>query len=162
MSTFDESSLSEDDVQYLLNALKHPKEQLKIDEIRTKISESVTLLGGSEIDGNAVILGIVDDIEYILHIHCGDALLPIESLSYSIHLRFKQSNLHLARLDINQRHKNPWEKTAKRYSHIHIYTPEYANKSRVAIPIDVNEFPNISNIARTLEDFFKRTNIRTS
>lgn len=161
MSTFDESSLSEDDVQYLLNALKHPKEQLKIDEIRTKISESVTLLD-SEIDGNAVILGTVDGIEYILHIHCGDASLPIESLSYSIHLRFKQSNLHLARLDINQRHRNPWDKTAHRYSHIHIYTPRYAKKSRVAIPIDVNEFPNISNIARTFEDFLKKTNIRTS
>ncbi|ANK62520.1 hypothetical protein AYR56_10080 [Loigolactobacillus backii] len=116
------------------------------------------MLKGTEIDGDTVIIGDVDDIEYILHVFCGDPL--IIRPKYTINLRFKKSNIQLIRVDIGGRHRNPNEKSARNYPHIHIYNPNYSKKDRIAYLLDSKKFPNIDNILRTFEDVLRYTNIQ--
>lgn len=157
MAEFDEENLTEADVDYLLQTLKQPSKIFTFQQLRSRIETSITLTD-SEIDGNSVILGVIDGIEYILHVFCGDPKLP--KLKYTINLRFKKSDIQLIRVDVGGRHKNPGEKVAKTYPHVHIYNPHYAKKDRVAYPLDPVEFPNVQNIMQTFEDVLDYTNIQ--
>lgn len=156
MTKYDEEALTDEDVEYLIHTLKHPTREFGLDELRKKIENSITL-DNTEIDGNAVILGVVDNIEYILHVYCGDPVLP--KPKYLVYLRFKKSNIQLVRVDIGGRHTNPGEKVAKAYPHIHIYNPNYSKKDKVAYRVNTEDFPNIHNIMVTFENFLKFTNI---
>ncbi|UNC22152.1 DUF6978 family protein [Latilactobacillus sakei] len=144
-----------------MTSLKNPSNRLGVQQIQEALVKSVNLFN-EEIYETTVVVGVVDNIEYSLHCYCGDASLPAEFLSYSIHLRFKNSNEHLARLDINGRHKNPGEKVARRYNHLHIYSNRYAKRDRIAIAVDPHEFPNVQSIVNTFNDFLKKVNFRNN
>ncbi|MCD4783034.1 MAG: hypothetical protein K8T10_04290 [Candidatus Eremiobacteraeota bacterium] len=63
----------------------------------------------------------------------------------------------LIRLDIDGRtHKNP-DNTYLQCPHIHIYKEGYMDKW--AYPLDTNVFPDLNDIYKTMEDFFRYCNI---
>lgn len=84
MATVDLNALNDQDIKYLINALKNPTEVFTIKDIQDKLC-TLDLYGCRE---DAVILGIIDNIEYVLHIKTSKNYIEVNR--YSIHLRFKK------------------------------------------------------------------------
>lgn len=101
------------------------------------------------------VIGVYDGIEYKLHRYRH----PLEKERFSIHLRFKETNAHLIRLDIkNGRHRNP-DGTIIGQNHIHIYTDSNYAKDAFAYPLPT-EFTDLESIFEALEQFLSYTNIQ--
>ncbi|MFV8211989.1 DUF6978 family protein [Streptococcus pluranimalium] len=147
----DLQNLNNTQVDELLKRLKYPKNTISYQKINAIIS---ALFG--KIDIEEAILD-VDDLHYILRIYRG----KYNAERFSIHLRFKETNDHLARIDIHPtgRHKNP-DDTIVTSSHIHIYSNAFPRRDAVAIPLDEFNFPNVRTIIEVYEEFVKLTNIR--
>lgn len=147
----DLQNLNNTQVDELLKRLKYPKNTISYQKINTIIS---ALFG--KIDIEEAILDD-DDLHYILRIYRG----KYNAERFSIHLRFKETNDHLARIDIHPtgRHENP-DSTIVTSSHIHIYSNAFPRRDAVAIPLDEFNFPNVRTIIEVYEEFVKLTNIR--
>lgn len=144
--------LSQDDVKLLLNSLKFPKKVWGLQEIW----DTLTKLELDPINNSTEFIDEDNGILYILHIRRGRI-----ADRYSIHLRFKENNIHLARVDINPpKHENPDRTVLERGKHhIHIYTNAYKKRDSVAYLLSPSEFPNVTNIIEVFESFIKKVNI---
>jgi hypothetical protein len=151
VNNFDENNLTDEEVQHLLHVLKHPSHLLDL----KKLTNALISLTSDEIDETKSIIDEIDGIEYWLHFYCGDPLLL--KPKYSIHLRFKKSNIHLIRVDIGSAHRNPGQKRS-REPHMHIYTNRFKKHDTIAQPIPINDFPNIKSMVACLESFLQYTN----
>lgn len=155
MATVDLNALNDQDIKYLINALKNPTEVFTIKDIQDKLC-TLDLYGCRE---DAVILGIIDNIEYVLHIKTSKNYIEVNR--YSIHLRFKKNNEHLIRLDVGSGHNNPpGYSSCKNVSHIHIYNPNVIPHDCIAIPLEESDFPNITTIIKAFDNFLGYTNIQ--
>lgn len=121
-----------------------------------EIWNKLTKLELDPIKSSTEIIDEDNNIQYILHIYRGRI-----ADKYSIHLRFKDSNLHLARVDINPpKHDNPdGTSLARGQNHIHIYSNAYKNRDSMAYVLTPEEFPNVSNIVNVLESFINKVKI---
>lgn len=144
-------NLNNNQVNELLERLKYPKNTISYHKINATIS---ALFG--KIDVEELILDD-DDLQYVLRIYRG----KYNPDRFSIHLRFKETNDHLARIDIHPtgRHENP-DGAIITSSHIHIYSDKYSKRDAVAIPLDEFNFPNVRTIIEVYEEFTKLVNIR--
>lgn len=101
------------------------------------------------------VLSIAENIEYKLHRYRH----PLEKDRFSIHLRFRETNEQLIRLDINNgSHRNP-DGTIISQNHIHIYTDFDFAKDAYAYPLPT-EFDDLESIFSALEQFLSYTNIQ--
>lgn len=143
--------LTDQKVKELIGKLKYPKNTLSYHQINSLIS---AMFG--KIDVNEAIIDN-DDIEYILGIYRG----KYHADRFTIHIRFKETNDHLIRIDVhpNNRHVNP-DGTIIVGSHIHIYSSKYDKKDAIAIPLNDYDFPNIRTIVEVYSEFVKMANIK--
>lgn len=148
----DTKDLSPKEVEQLLNSLKFPKKVLGLQEIWDKL----TKLELDSIKSSTEIIDEDNDVLYILHIHRGRI-----GDKYSMHLRFKDNNIHIARVDINPpKHENPDGTVLERgQHHIHIYSNSYKKRDSIAYVLSPAEFPNVSNIVNVLESFIHKIKI---
>lgn len=83
---------------------------------------------------------------------------PLDSARFSMHIRFKETNDHLIRLDINNgTHRNPDGEKIQQ-NHIHIYNNKLERKDAYAIKLP-DQIKNIESIFSAMHDFFKYTYI---
>lgn len=158
MKPYDEENLTNDEVQTLIHELKNPRPRSGLQRLFKLVSAKLEV-GPETIDGVIVVRAVASSIEYKLYIYCGDTHLNPQHIKYTIHLRFKISNEHLVRLDINGKHRNPDERRARTYSHLHVYTNRYVRHDRVAVAIDPTVFTDVGSIVVTLEQFAQLVNI---
>ncbi|MFV0560270.1 MAG: DUF6978 family protein [Enterococcus sp.] len=108
-----------------------------------------------KIKDDTLVIGTYDNIEYKLHRYRH----PIDDERFSIHLRFKSTNDHLIRLDINNgTHRNPDGKTIQQ-NHIHIYKDSEFAKDAFAYPLPTN-FTDLESIFSALITFLEYTHIK--
>ncbi|MGM0145318.1 hypothetical protein IGJ94_001880 [Enterococcus sp. AZ153] len=131
-------------VKNLINSLKYMKE---------KLPSEMPVIG--KIKDDTLVLGMSDGIEYKLHRYRH----PLEKERFSIHLRFKETNDHLIRIDINNgSHRNPDGEIISN-NHIHIYKDSEYAKDAFAYPLPT-EFTDLESIFSVLEQFLLYTNIQ--
>ena len=136
--------LNDIQVQNLINSIKQFKESLPIE-----------MPAFGKIKDDTLVLGVYEQIEYKLHRYRH----PIDMSRYSIHLRFKETNDILIRLDINNgSHRNPNGEIIPQ-NHIHIYKDSDYAKDAFAYPLPT-EFTDLQSIFTALEQFLLYTNIR--
>ncbi|MGX7023836.1 DUF6978 family protein [Vagococcus hydrophili] len=145
----DLDNLSDNEVKNLIKSLKNPTRLFAIEDINAQIS---TMFGNIDID--KTMIGVIDNIEYTLHIFRGKR----EANRYSINLRFTNKYHQLIRLDIGSNHTNP-DNTQIIGDHIHFYSNKFPKRDCVAYPINVTDFPNVSNIIDAFNQFTLYTNI---
>lgn len=104
------------------------------------------------------VLGIHNGIEYKLYLYRN----PVQSDRYSIHLRFKENDHHLIRIDVNNgTHKNP-DGVKVQQNHFHMYKYEEGlRRDAYAYPLQTEDSQLIS-IFTALEHFLEYTNIKQS
>lgn len=146
----DYNNLNDKEVIQIIKRLKYPKRKFAISDIYREIS---ALFGKIDID--EVILDD-DGVKYILHIFRGKR----NSNRFSIHLRFKEINDHIVRVNINpsNRHLNP-NGDYILGSHIHIYSNQYSKRDSLAVPLEESDFPNVNTIVEAVSHFIDYTNI---
>ncbi|MBN7275553.1 hypothetical protein GNF18_10410 [Ligilactobacillus pobuzihii] len=152
----DLNNLNEKDVSYLINTLKYPSQEFKVEDI----FNTLTTLNLYRVKKDAIVLGVIDDIEYVLHVSVSK-YFDIEK-RYSIHLRFKDNNEHLIRVDVGSGHHNPnGYPDCSHIDHIHIYNPDIEPHDAIAYPLSnyLDQFPNVSIIIKAFEEFLVYTNI---
>lgn len=136
--------LTNEQVKNLIKSLKHFKQHLPIEMPEFGL-----------IKDDTPVLGIYEKIEYKFHRYRH----PLESNRFSIHLRFKETNDCLIRLDINNgSHRNP-DGTIIPQNHIHIYTVSDYAKDAYAYPLP-GEFTDLESIFSALEQFLVYTSIQ--
>ena len=136
--------LSSVQVQNLIESLKAAKRELPI-----------LMPEFGRIKDDTPVLGIYEGIEYKLHRYRH----PYEKDRYSIHLRFKENNEHLLRLDVNNgTHRNP-DGTIIQQNHIHIYTDSEFAKDAFAYELPT-DFSDLESIFSAFEQFLLYTNIQ--
>ena len=147
----DFDNLQDEEVQQIVQLLKHPKNQMNFDEAYNKL---LTLFGKLKIDES--IIDEHEDIEFMLNVYRG----RIEESRFSLHLRFKEYHHHLVRIDIHpsNNHINP-DNTKVIGSHIHIYSNEFEPRDSVAIPINESDFPLVENLLDAFHKFLEYNNI---
>lgn len=142
-----------------MTALEHLTES----QINNLISSLKKILGNIPIEmpefgrlkDDTLVLGVYDDIEYKLHRYRH----PLEKNRFSIHLRFKETNEHLMRLDINNgSHRNP-DGVVISQNHLHIYKDSEFAKDAWAYPLP-SDFTDCETIYEALEHFLRYTNIQ--
>jgi hypothetical protein len=134
-----------------MHSLKHPTAIKSFSDWYQDISTSF-FLGKVKYD-NQRIIGTIDKIQYILHVHVG----KFEN-RFSIHLRFTENNIHLLRLDVGTGHTNP-DGVHIDEDHIHVYVSSEKHAKFFATPLSKSDFPNLKNIADALDAFLNYTNI---
>lgn len=138
--------LSEVQIRNLIASLKHMKEQLPIEMPEFGILKDDT-----------AVLGAADGIEYKLHRYRH----PLQKDRFSIHLRFKETNDILIRIDINNgSHRNPDGEVIKQ-NHIHIYKDSEYSKDAYAYELPTH-FTDFESIFSALEQFLSYTNIQVT
>lgn len=136
--------LTDTQVENLIHSLKLMKESLP---------SEMPILG--KIKDDTLVLGVNEGIEYKLHRYRH----PLEKERFSIHLRFKETNEHLIRVDVNNgSHRNPDGKIIAK-NHIHIYKDSEYAKDAFAYPLPT-DFADLESIFTALEQFLKYTNIQ--
>lgn len=136
--------LTDIQVKNLIHSLKHMK---------GKLPSEMPVIG--KIKDDTLVLGIIEGIEYKLHRYRH----PLEKERFSIHLRFKETNDHLIRIDINNgSHRNPDGEIIPN-NHIHIYKDSEYAKDAFAYPLPT-EFTDLESIFSALEQFLLYTNIQ--
>lgn len=139
-------NLSSEDVERLINSLKHFKQDIEFDD---------PMFG--KIKDDSPLIDDVNQIEYKFHRYRH----PIESKRFSMHIRFTETNAHLIRLDINNgTHRNP-DGTKIEQNHIHIYNRDLERKDAYAIDLP-DDIQNIETILDAMIDFFEYTNVEYS
>lgn len=152
MEIDDINDIDDIDVQVLIHKLKHPIKKISYQSINKQL---LSLFG--KIDINEAIIDDDDDIEYILHVYRG----RIDANRFSLHIRFKENNYHLIRIDINPsgHHDNPDGKRITN-SHMHIYSNHQFKRDAWAVPLTQTTFPNVTTIINAFTDFEKYNNIK--
>lgn len=148
----DFNNLNDNEVKQLIKRLKKPFNSVKFNNsLQEELSSMLNQVNFDEIVLDS------EDVEYIVKIYRGR--LDLER--FSIHIRFKEFQHHLVRLDINptQRHINPGTKEIIEGSHIHIYSSLNDKKDSIAIPLEKSDFPIVHEIIDAVEKFFKYNNI---
>ncbi|MDR2833696.1 MAG: hypothetical protein LBV67_08280 [Streptococcaceae bacterium] len=146
----DFENINDDEVKQLIDALKKPTKKFELQ----KIYDSIQSLPVGNLKSNHAVIDEDNDISYILHQYRGRI-----GDRYSIHLRFKENNEHLIRVDINPpKHQNPNGEIINE-NHLHIYSNKYDKRDAVAIPLSPSEFPNVSEIIKVVTAFMTKTNI---
>ena len=95
---------------------------------------------------------------YVLHFYLRS--LRHKEVCYTMFLRFKKSNLPLIRLDVDGFHKNPSGEIIRGRGHIHLYNPGQRKPDASAYAADINEFPNVDDVADTWMRFLKHINLK--
>lgn len=136
--------LSDLQVKNIIISLKHMKEQLPFE-----------MPEFGKIKDDTAVLGTLNGIEYKLHRYRH----PLQVDRYSIHLRFKETNEHIIRIDVNNgSHRNPDGRIIKQ-NHIHIYKDSEFSKDAYAYELPIH-FTNLESIFSALEQFLSYTNIQ--
>lgn len=160
INKFDIENLDKVTIKYLINAEKHPDNEMKYKEIINQIEQSLI------IDNDSYRCKVTDtkrEIVYDFQIHT----TPLET-NFSIGLMFTGYDIHLVRFDFgdNLRHKNnvgTTQETVVLGSHAHFYAQSNKYIPKNVVPIgDIKEFVNISKIKDALLKFIDYTNIKTS
>lgn len=157
-TTIDINDLTDKDVRYLIKSLKEPNSSLEIEAIKNKL----LTLDVQKIKEDTIVLGIVDNIEYILHVFTTKYLHY--DRRYSIHLRFAANHEHLIRVDVgDSSHNNPtgYPKCGK-VDHVHFYRQDIEPHDAIAIPLSECDFPNIQNIVEAFDEFLNYNNINSN
>ncbi|MGH1663474.1 DUF6978 family protein [Enterococcus avium] len=145
----DINDLDDSEVKSLIESLKHPSRLFSFIEINEKLA---AMFGQITISEN--IIGVIDGIEYVIHIYRGKR----DPDRYSINLRFADKHHQLVRLDIGSNHTNP-DGTKIFGDHIHIYNNDYPKRDSFAFSLKKHEFPNVENIVDAFSKFRMYTNI---
>ena len=120
-----------------------------------QIPNETPLIG--RIKDDTPVIDFKNHISYQLHRYRH----PIDNSRFSLHIRFKDTNEHLIRIDINNgSHLNP-DKTRVAQNHMHIYhydKNENLRKDAYAynLPDEIND---LSSLFTVLESFLTYTNI---
>lgn len=155
MDNINLNNLTKDNVQYLLHSLKYPSKVFEVQDIKNKL----LALQVNRYKKDTVIIGVVDNIQYILHVY----IPKYKSIDerYSIHLRFADTYEQLIRVDIGSGHHNPERyPDCSNVDHIHIYDPDRVPHDMIAFPLKDYDFPNINNIVEAFDSFLEYTNIK--
>lgn len=143
----DLNDLNDLTVIHLIKELKHPKTHIPIEILKSHFGN---------INERCSIVSHDNKINYTLSIFRGNR----QSDRFTIYIYFQETKHCLVRVDINGgRHVNLDGSIAQK-SHMHIYNNRYNKKDAVAHPIDVKDFPVISNLYDVYLDFLKYTNIK--
>ncbi|MBF8969954.1 hypothetical protein [Streptococcus sp. NLN64] len=147
----DLTNLTDKDIATIIKRLKMPKNEDRMTDLYYKLS---SLFG--KINSDIVIID-TEKLQYYLHVFRGKR----NPERYSIHLRLKNLQEHIIRLDINpsNRHTNP-DGTVIIGSHIHVYSNQYTKKDATAVLLSESDFPNITHIIDAFDSFLSYTNIR--
>lgn len=92
-------------------------------------------------------------------LHFRQKIVPNVNSPYSMHLRFKESNIHLARLDVDGFHKNPDGSYVRGRGHMHIYTPSTNRHDAFALELDHQYFSDVDDVYNTWREFLLWLNI---
>lgn len=125
----DFNNLKDEEVRQLINRLKKPFNSKKFNK---RYQEAINTLLNS-VNFEEIVVDS-DEIDYVVRIYRG----RLDPSRFSIHIRFKEFQHHLVRLDINpsQRHMNPETNEIIVGSHLHIYSNLHDKKDIIAIPIE--------------------------
>ncbi|ANY14370.1 hypothetical protein BCY75_05660 [Latilactobacillus curvatus] len=135
--------LTDSEVRNLINSLKNCQKE---------IPNEIPLIG--KIKDDTPVIDFKYHIQYKLHRYRN----PIDDSRFSLHIRFKDSNEHLIRVDINNgTHLNPDRvKIPQNHMHIYHYDPDLS-KDAVAVPLP-DEISDLSSLFSVLTDFLIYTN----
>ncbi|MFC6322625.1 DUF6978 family protein [Companilactobacillus baiquanensis] len=139
----DLKSLSEDQVQRLLQSLK---------KCVKAIPNDTPIIG--RIKDDTPVVDFENHIEYILHRYRNN----IDNTRFSLHIRFKETNEQLIRVDINNgTHINPdGEKIHQNHMHIYKYIDGLRKDSYAHdLPDEIND---IESLFSTLVQFLEYSN----
>lgn len=142
----DLDKLTNSEVETLLESIKQLKQKLFLD---TNFS--------GRIKQTEEVLGIHNGIEYKLYLYRN----PVQSDRYSIHLRFKENDQHLIRVDVNNgSHRNPdGLKIQQNHFHIYRYEENESRRDAYAYPLE-SEDSDLMTIFTALENFLEYTYIK--
>lgn len=140
-------SLTDTEVKRLIDSLKNCQKQIPAD---------TPLIG--KIKDDTPIVDFENHIQYQLHRYRN----PIDDSRFSLHIRFKESNDHLIRIDINNgTHRNP-DGTKVTQNHMHVYHYDSdIKKDAIAIPLP-ETISDLSSLFSVLESFLIHTNTSTN
>ena len=143
----DFNNLKDEEVRQLINRLKKPFNSKKFNK---RYQEAINTLLNS-VNFEEIVVDS-DEIDYVVRIYRG----RLDPSRFSIHIRFKEFQHHLVRLDINpsQRHMNPETNEIIVGSHLHIYSNLHDKKDIIAIPIEKSDFPMVRELEDAVENFF--------
>lgn len=143
----DISNLNDEQVDLIINELKQMISHFDMNNLATPFGKIKT---------RHLILSDINSINFKLSIHRGNR----EPERFSLDLRFSDTHECLVRLDIKGgSHTNP-DGTISPNNHLHIYNNSYYPKDSLAHPIDLDDFPNISNLYYAAGSFLDYTNIK--
>lgn len=154
----DINHLTEQDINMLINAEKHPTSILKYHDIIDQIEQTLVLSSNTY---KCSIEDKVRNIIYDFHVH----LTPVATI-FSIGLMFRDNKYHLVRFDFgdNLRHTNyiNTNHSVVIYgSHAHFNAPSGKYVPKNVVPIGaISEFKNIKKIKDALLTFIDYTNIK--
>lgn len=148
----DFNNLNNEEVRQLINRLKKPFNSKKFNK---RYQEAINTLLNS-VNFEEIVVDS-DEIDYVVKIYRG----RLDPSRFSIHIRFKEFQHHLVRLDVNpsQRHMNPETNEIIEGSHLHIYSNLHDKKDIIAIPIEKSDFPMVQELEDAVEKFFVYNNI---
>ncbi|API89394.1 hypothetical protein BKP56_09070 [Marinilactibacillus sp. 15R] len=141
---------SDKNIDKLIKSLKQPTKLFILNDISQEVS---SLIGSVDVDER--VIGIADDIEYKLVIIRG----PRDINRYSIHLRFKENNIHLIRVDIGGGHRYP-DGTRLNEPHVHFISDPFNQTNKEVVTLKEANFPNVDTILDAFEAFICYTNIK--
>ncbi|MBP2056971.1 hypothetical protein J2Z60_000133 [Lactobacillus colini] len=138
----DLEKLTDNEVNELIHEAKHFLENFVLSVPLGKFKENRNVLGESS------------NLEYIWFAYRG----ALES-KYSLHIRFKQNNVHLVRLCINGSNHHNYDGTIVNGNHIHIY--KYANNNifDYAYPLDDYIFNSTDKLGDAIHKFLNFVHI---
>lgn len=148
----DFNNLENEEVRQLIKRLKKPFNSKKFNK---RYHEAINTLLNS-VNFEEIVVDS-DEIDYVVKIYRG----RLDPSRFSIHIRFKEFQHHLVRLDVNpsQRHMNPETNEIIKGSHLHIYSNLHDKKDIIAIPIEKSDFPMVRELEDAVEKFFVYNNI---
>lgn len=138
------NALTDNEVKILINELKNCQKALPND---------TPLIGRIKDDTPTV--DFTNHIEYYLHRYRN----PIDPQRFSLHIRFKATEDHLIRFDINNgTHKNP-DMSIVQQNHMHVYHSN-GDLAKDAVAISLPADIDINSIFTALESFLEYTNTK--
>ncbi len=144
----DLDDLTDDQVNILIDSIKRSLDELP------RFFPTITLY---KVDGDYKIVDEKYEIEYVLHVYRGKHDIH----RYSMHIRFKQNNLHLVRLCINanNNHINKSDGTNVGRNHIHIYKRSEPD-GLYAYELENHIFEASDELIESFQKFIKFLNIK--
>ena len=152
----DEYSLTKAQVAWLIQVKKHAVDSDTLVKFNARLREP---LSEDIVTADFIITsGSTKLPDYVLHFYLRS--LRHKEVCYTMFLRFKKSNLPLIRMDVDGFHKNPSGEIIRGRGHIHLYNPGQRKPDASAYAADINEFPNVDDVADTWMRFLKHINLK--